>query len=53
MAGAVIENVSSKKLYIGFGLFVCILTAGFVVGGIFSSKPRYPLLIEPSKISIQ
>jgi len=53
MAGAVIENVSSKKLYIGFGLFVCILTAGFVVGGIFSSKPRYPLLLEPSKISIQ
>ena len=40
MAGAVIENVSSKKIYLGFGIFALILVAGFMVGGIFASNPR-------------
>ena len=40
MAGAVIESVSSKKLYIGLGLFLACVVLGFTVGGLFEAPPR-------------
>ena len=40
MAGAVIENVSSKKLYAGFALFLTALVGGFIIGGVFAAQPR-------------
>ena len=40
MAGAVIESVSSKKLYSGLLVFLLLVIAGFVVGGVFASRPR-------------
>ena len=41
MAGAVIESVSSKKLYIGLGLFLACVILGFTVGGLFEAPPRW------------
>ena len=42
MAGAVIENVSSKKLYVGAGFILLTIFGGFLVGGLYiDSKPNH------------
>ena len=46
MAGAVIESVSSKKLYTGLAAFLLLVIGGFVIGGVFSSRPRYELSLS-------
>lgn len=41
MAGAVIENVSSKKLYIGAGLIFLVAIGGFLLGAVYvQSEPH-------------
>ena len=42
MAGAVIENVSSKKLYVGAGFISLTIFGGFLIGGLYiDSKPNH------------